>query len=74
MGEDFRRTLQTAADAEGVAALLGRAAAAGGKLTVADSHRLAVLAERYREYAASLREMVLVPTDEPEQPALGLAP
>lgn len=59
----FERTLQTAADAEGIARLLERTAKrlVGGMW--GDASRLMELAQRYRDYAAALRECV--PSDEP---------
>lgn len=55
---DFRRTLQTAEEADGIARLLLRVAAADRKspVTNVEAERLQALSERYRDYAASLRE------------------
>jgi hypothetical protein len=55
---DFARTLATASDAEGIAKLLDRAAAKVGGGVWGDAGKLATLAQRYRDYAAALRECV----------------
>jgi len=64
---DFSRTLQTAADADGVVTLLMRAQARAKKACAhTDAERLQTLAERYRDYAQALRETA---AEEPEAPA-----
>lgn len=57
MSEGFRRTLQTAADADGIAALLDRVSKLG-RLAFGDAQRLETLARRYTDYAAALRDSV----------------
>lgn len=65
--EGFTRTLQTAADADGVTALLVRAGERAKKACAwQDARRLQDLAERYRDYAAALRETA---ADAPAEPA-----
>jgi hypothetical protein len=66
MTEAFARTLQTAADAERVSALLERAAGRLGGLHP-DIAALRGLAERYRDYAAALRETVGEPAEPPPE-------
>lgn len=72
MSEGFSRTLQTADDADGIEALLLRAAR--DVRSLADTRRLEALAQRYRDYAAALRESVTedepAPAPAPEQGAL----
>jgi hypothetical protein len=72
MSEGFARTLQTASEAEANARLLERAAEK--RLTYLEVERLRLLAERYRDYAASLRSMVAQGQEpaepEPDQVAL----
>lgn len=63
MSEGFSRTLQTAADADGIERLLLRAADRLKGGLHADRPRLIALAERYRDYAAALRASVA--DDEP---------
>lgn len=65
--DGFTRTLQTAKDADGVVALLERAAKrAGAGGPGSDRERLTNLAERYRDYAQALRETA---ASQPEEPA-----
>lgn len=67
MTEGFTRTLQTAADADGTASLLRRAAKRSKAVGLYDDgRRLDLLAERYTDYAAALRETAAT---EPEEPA-----
>jgi type IV pilus biogenesis protein CpaD/CtpE len=65
---DFRRTLQTAEDAEGIAVLLLRAS--DGRLTFSDQLRLRGLSERYLDYAAALRDVVMPEGLQEDQPSL----
>jgi len=59
---DFSRTLRTATDAEGISALLERAA---DRASYPDRIRLMQLSERYRDYADALRSVVM-PEEVPE--------
>lgn len=68
MSGDFRRTLQTAEDAEGIAVLLLRAS--DGRLTFSDQLRLRGLSERYLDYAAALRDVVMPEGLQEDQPSL----
>ena len=64
--EGFSRTLQTATDADGIAALLERSANKVGGGLWGDAGRLLALSERYRDYAAALRETVASADPEPD--------
>lgn len=71
---DFSRTLQTAADATGVARLLDRAAERAKKVgCYGDAARLRDLAQRYVDYAAALRETAAETVEEPPADQMGLA-
>lgn len=73
MTDGFARTLQTAASAQANAALLERVAKEVRSRSDAD--RLNALAERYRDYAAALRETAadLEPENDPDdQPMLAM--
>lgn len=54
----FARTLETAANADGIATLLARVAKAGAYVSCSDARRLEALAAHYRAYATALREAV----------------
>jgi len=75
MTDGFSRTLQTASDADSVCTLLKRAAERAKKAFAhGDGERLERLAERYRDYAAALRETAAEMPTEPatDQGALQL--
>jgi hypothetical protein len=63
--DNFARTEQTASEADAIAAMLTRLAK--GIHAHGDTGRLTALADRYRDYAAALRETIGHTTAEPDE-------